>query len=92
MNKEEYVNIFNNIIRGTPVSFTEKVLPMISEYLTEINYENIPQTITLIGQNPQLAERFMPDLVRYYCQKHDIISVQKQINPGNFKTILYYGQ
>ena len=91
MKKEEYIEVFNAMIRGTSVSFQDKLFPMVSEYLTEINYENYQEVINLIGQNPQLVQQFMPDLIKHYCRKHDIISLQKQMNPDYFKTILYYG-
>ena len=94
MSKEEYISIFNAVIIGTPVSFTDKLLPLISDYLTEINYENLEKTISLIMQNPQLIERFMPDIVDHYCRKYSIYKLQKL--PGRqdiniIKTILYYG-
>ena len=40
MNKNDCIEIFNAMIRGTPISFTEKLLPLVSDYLTEIKYEN----------------------------------------------------
>jgi len=92
--KDKYIELFNNIIRGTPVSFNEVLLPTISEYLTEINYENSNKTINLIRQNPQLAQQFISDLIEYYCRKHTILRLQQRPNLNsinvNFKTILYY--
>lgn len=91
MTKTDYIEIFNAMITGTPISFKDRVFPMVSEYLTEINYENYQKLISLIGSNPQLAERFIPELVEYYCRKYNIASIK--INAGGFnnlKTILYY--
>ena len=92
VNKEECISIFNNMIRGTPVSFQEKLLPMVSEYLTENNIENSDKMINLIVQNPQLIQQTLPKLVDYYCRKFNILSLKQQINQSlnNFKTILYY--
>ena len=50
--------------------------------------------INLIVQNPQIVQKFIPDLVEYYCRKYNILRLQ--IKPKvnniniNFKTILYY--
>ena len=85
MTKSEYIDVFNAMIRGTPVSFQEKLLPMISEYLTEIKYENYDKLINLIVQNPQLIQQFIPDAVKYYCRKYVICSVT-----FNNQTLLYY--
>ena len=92
VNKKECISIFNNMIRGTPVSFQEKLLPMVSEYLTENNIENSDKMINLIVQNPQLIQRTLPKVVDYYCRKFNILSLKQQINQSlnNFKTILYY--
>ena len=85
MDKHEYIDIFNSMIKGTPVSFKEKLLPMISEYLTEIKYENSDKMINLIVQNPQLIQRFIPESIEYYCRKFYILSIIFKN-----KTILYY--
>ena len=83
--KSECIEIFNAMIRGTPISFNEKLLPLISEYLTEINYEKSNEMIQLIIQNPQLAQSTIPDIVNYYCSKFCILSII-----FNLKTILNY--
>ena len=91
--KKECIGIFNAMIRGTPVSFQEKLLPMVSEYLTENNIENSDKMINLIVQNPQLIQNTLPELVDYYCRKFYILSLRQKINESlinNFKTILYY--
>lgn len=85
MNKQDCVEVFNAMIRGTPVSFTEKLLPMYSEFLTENNIENSDKLVNLVVQNPQLIQNAIPKLVKYYSAKYTILSI---IN--NFKTILYY--
>ena len=94
MTKNDLIDIFNAMIRGTPVSFDKKLLPMVSEYLTEINYENSEKMINLIVQNPQMLQRFIPELVEYYCRKYRILRLQLKpdMNSINFnlKTILYY--
>ena len=92
MVKSDYIEVFNAMIRGTPVSFQEKLLPMLSEYLTENNIENSEKMINLVIQNPQLIQNTLPEIVDYYCRKYDILSIkQKTLNSlNNFKTILYY--
>ena len=85
MNKSDYIRIFNTLIRGEPISFKKEMFPMISKYLTEIKLENKDKICNLIKQNPQIANNYLPDCIRYYCQKYCIISII-------FKnqTILYY--
>lgn len=93
MKKENYIEIFNAMIRGTPVSFNEKILPMYSEYLTENNVENSDELINLIVQNPQLIQQAIPTIVEYYCRKYNILTLKKSVNNSlfnNLKTILYY--
>ena len=91
--KNDCIEIFNAMIRGTPVSFQDKLLPMVSEFLTENNIENSDKMINLIVQNPQLIQNTLPELVDYYCRKFNILSLKQQVNNSllnNFKTILYY--
>ena len=93
MTKTECIDVFNAMIRGTPVSFQEKLLPLYSEYLTENNIENSDKLINLVVQNPQLLQRVISEIIEYYCRKYNILSLKKL--PGNqdvniIKTILYY--
>ena len=90
MTKNECVEIFNAMIRGTPVSFTNKLLPIYSEYLTENNVENSEKLINLVVQNPQLIQQSMPQIVEYYCRKFNILSILEKNKFNNFNTILYY--
>ena len=93
MTKKECIELFNNMIRGTPISFQDKLLPMVSEFLTENNIENSEKMINLIVQNPQLIQQTLPEVVDYYCRKFCILSLKQQVNESllnNFKTILYY--
>jgi hypothetical protein len=90
--KNDCIEVFNAMIRGTPVSFKEKLLPLYSEYLTENNFENSDKLINLIVQNPQLIQNAIPELVDFYCRKYNILSIKQKLNNSlnNFKTILYY--
>ena len=92
--KRDCLDIFNAMIRSIPVSFDKKLLPIVSEYLTEINYENSDKMINLIVQNPQIVQRFIPELIEYYCRKYNILRLQLKSNLNsinfNLKTILYY--
>ncbi len=96
MNKSDCLEVFNAMIRGTPISFQDKLLPMFSEYLTENNIENSDKMIHLVVQNPQLIQEAFPEIIEYYCRKFNIFSLQIKISPNNslfnnnFKTILYY--
>lgn len=92
MVKKDYIDFFNTLIRGGPISL-QKIIPMISEYLTEIKYENSDKVINLIVQNPQLIQNAIPEVIEYYCRKYDILSIkQRTLNSfnNNLKTILYY--
>ena len=93
VNKNDCIDIFNAMIRGTPVSFKDKLLPMVSEYLTENNIENSDKMINLIVQNPQLIQQTVPKVVEYYCRKFNILILKKLPGPQDLnilKTILYY--
>ena len=93
MSKSECIEVFNAMIRGTPLSFQKNLLPMYSEYLTENNIENSDKLINLVVQNPQLIQQAIPEIVDYYCRKYNILILKKL--PGEqdinvLKTILYY--
>ena len=93
MTKNECIELFNNMIRGTPISFQDKLFPMVSEFLTENDIENSEKMINLIVQNPQLIQETLPKVVNYYCRKFCILSLREKVNESllnNFKTILYY--
>lgn len=94
VSKEDCVSVFNAMIRGTPVSFEEQLLPLYSEYLTENNFEKSDKLINLVVQNPQLIQQAIPNIVEFYCRKYNIFSLQEKpsLNSliNNFKTILYY--
>ena len=91
--KDLCIEVFNSMVRGTPVSFIEKLLPIYSEYLTENNIENSEKLINLVVQNPQLLQEAIPKIVDYYCRKYNILSILllPNVNEINIpKTILYY--
>ena len=84
MTKDEIMEILNANIRGTPVSI-DKLIILISDYLTEINYENSDKIIYLIQQNPQLIEMAYPKIVEYFTKKYNILSLIY-----NNKILYYY--
>lgn len=93
--KNDCIGVFNAMIRGTPVSFQDKLLPLYSEYLTENNFENSDKLVNLVVQNPQLIQQAIPNIVEYYCRKFNILSLKKRLDlnslfSNNLKTILYY--
>ena len=73
--KNDCIEVFNAMIRGTPVSFKEKLLPLYSEYLTENNVENSDKLINLVVQNPMLMQTALPKIVEYFCRKEDILRI-----------------
>lgn len=83
--KEKYKTLFNKTISGTPLDFYNELLPMISDYLTEINCEKSKEIISLIVQNPQLASQTIPTIVQYFCRKYDIYYISL-----NGKILCYY--
>ena len=95
VSKNDCISIFNAMIRGTPVSFIDELLPLYSEYLTENNFENSDKLVNLIVQNPQLIQQAMPNIVEYYCRKYNIFYLTNKADlnslfSNNFKPILYY--
>ena len=93
--KKDCIEIFNNMIRGTPVSFQTQLLPLYSDYLTENNVENSDKLINLVIQNPQLIQQAFPKIIEYYCRKYNIFYLvdKTDVNSlfnNNLKTILYY--
>jgi len=91
--KDNCILVFNAMIRGTPISFKERILPLYVGYLTENNFENSDKLINLVVQNPQLIQQALPKIVEYYCRKYNILSLKETVNNSlinNLKTILYY--
>lgn len=91
ISKTECISVFNAMIRGTPVSFVENLLPMVVEYLTEIKYEKSDLIINLIVQNPQLIELTIPKIEEYFCRKYYIFKLMSRKGSNINQTILYYG-
>lgn len=92
--KSDCIEVFNAMIGGTPVSFSAKLLPLYSGYLTENNFENSDKLINLVVQNPQLIQQAIPKIVEYYCRKYNIYSLINKPDLNSLfnsnKTILYY--
>lgn len=82
--KNECVTVFNSMCRGEPLDIN-RVIKLISLYLTENNIENSDLIINLIVQNPQLANFTFPKLIDYYCKKYNIFTLYYLNKP-----ILYY--
>ena len=83
--KSGCIDVFNAVIRGSPVDFQTQLLPMYSEYLTENNVENSDKLINLVVQNPQLINQSIPKITDYYLKKFNILYIT-----FNNKIILYY--
>lgn len=87
MSKEECLQIFNNSINGVPIDFN-KIITLISDYLTEINSEKLSDIINLLIQNPQLANNFLPEVIKYYTNKYNLLIITD--SKKNNMPILYY--
>ena len=83
--KKECIDVFNSMLNRRVVSFDKKLLPMISDYLTENNIENSEELIKLLLQNPDLVQMAFPKVIDYFCKKYCIFSLI-YLN----KIILYY--
>ena len=93
MDKKECIEIFNAMLKGSPVDFQNKILPLISEFLTESNMKNPSEMINLITQTPQIAQQMLPGVVKHFCKKYNICEVQvlpDEYNINVTRTILYY--
>jgi hypothetical protein len=85
MDKNKCVSLFNLFNEGKSVSFNDDLIPLISDYLTDINYKNSKEIISLIIQNPQLAVQCIPTILEYYTRKYTIFSIKY-----DGKILLYY--
>jgi hypothetical protein len=91
--KDECIVIFNAMIRGTPVSFSDTLIPLLSDYLTEINCKKSESIIYLVIQNPSLFKRTIPTIEEYFCRKYGILKVLESLSQKGLninKTLLYY--
>ena len=83
--KTQCIKIFNCSITGTPISYANDIIPLISDYLTEINCEKSDKIISLIVSNPSLCDIVFPKVMKYFILKYCILSIM-----FNNKTIMYY--
>jgi hypothetical protein len=84
MTKKDCIRIFNAMVRNIPVSYDKEIIPLVSDYLTEIKYENSSKIINLILQQPDLLQLALPKIIDYYCRKFNIFQLIDK------KVILYY--
>lgn len=82
--KNDCIFIFNSMVRGSSIDI-KNLINLISDYLTEIKYEKSEKLITLISRNPNLVEKTLPTLEKYYVRKFNIYKLIY-----NNKIILYY--
>lgn len=85
MEKIECIELFNKIACNISVDLNSSVIPLIYDFLTEINFQNGKEMINLIVNNPMLISHALPKVIRHYCIKYGINYVSL-----NGKTILYY--
>lgn len=72
MDKNEVVEILNAMNRGIPISFQDKLLLWVSDYLTEIKFANSDKIINFLIKNPDMIRNTIPTLVEYYRKKYNI--------------------
>lgn len=82
--KTECIAILNSMNNEIAISF-DRIISFISDYLTEIKYENSDKIINLIVQNPNLAQYAIPKVSDYFIRKYGILSLW-----FNNKIIMYY--
>lgn len=85
MNQKECIELFNKITYNIPVDLNSSIIPLIYEFLTDINAKNIEKLIELIVENPILISETLPKVINHICIKYQINYVSL-----NGKTILYY--
>lgn len=84
MTKKDCIRIFNAMVKNIPVSYDKDIIPLVSDYLTEIKYENSSKIINLILQQPDLLQLALPKIIDFYCRKFNIFQLIDK------KVILYY--
>ena len=89
MTKTEFIEVCNAMLRNSPVSFQDKLLPMFSDYLTENNIENSDKMISLVVQNPQLIQQIFPQVIEYFGKKFNVF-VLNTVKNGIMNPIYYY--
>ena len=89
MTKTEFIEVCNAMLRNSPVSFQDKLLPMFSDYLTENNIENSDKMISLVVQNPQLIQQVFPQVIEYFGKKFNVFILNTVTN-GIMNPIYYY--
>lgn len=85
MEKIEYTNVFNSLIKGQSVDLS-KVLFMITEYLADIKFKKVDKMINFLTQNPTFIQMTIPTLEPHFCKKYNIC----KLYDVNGKTIKYY--
>lgn len=84
-NKKECVTIMNSMLKGTPVDFNKQLIPLITEYLDNSNYEKKDDIIRAIAQNPSLATNVIPNVIDFFRKKFNISFLSY-----NNKILMYY--
>ena len=84
MNKNEYVELFNNSIRGTPVNI-DKIVEAITEYLEDKEVPDAGKIVQGLIQQPALISNAFEEVKEHMCKKYTICSVI-----FNGKILMYY--
>lgn len=83
--KKECVAVMNSMLKGTPVDFNNQLVPLITEYLDNSNYERKDDMIKAIAQNPNLATNVIPNVIDFFRKKFNISFLSY-----NNKILMYY--
>lgn len=86
--REKCIKIFNAVANNNSVSFQNDLLPLISDYLTEIKVDKASELISFIINNPSLITFTIPTLEEYYTRKFNIYSIY--LSKNNSKPFMYY--
>lgn len=85
MNKQEIIEIFNASIHNKSIHI-DKIIQLISEFLSDIKYNRADEMLRLFLTNPQLAQITIPTIIKHFSIKHNIYSLLDK----EYNTILYY--
>jgi chromosomal replication initiation ATPase DnaA len=85
MNKQEIIEIFNASIHSKSMHI-DKIIQLISEFLSDIKYNRADEMLRLFLTNPQLTQITIPTIIKHFSIKYNIYSLLDK----EYNTILYY--
>lgn len=85
MNKQEIIEIFNASIHNKSIHI-DKIIQLISEFLSDIKYNKTDEMLKFFLTNPQFTQITIPTIIKHFSIKHNIYSLLDK----EYNTILYY--